>query len=790
MRMPLFDDLPPRLRLVGQDKVWEKPAIEERVGAVAQYLLGLGVRRGERVGIRMDASPEMLMAMLGAMKAGAAMLPIDPTLPAERQRDLLEDSQAVHALVSQIQPDWGIPQSTWAAISSPNRTAPLPELRPEDLAYLIYTSGTTGKPKGVQIAHGALANYLAFAQQTYCPAGEPVRTALISSVSIDLTLTSLCMPLLTGGTLYFSEEKPRLQMLLEAVQNPDINFLKCTPTHLTFINTVQHTNLSLKTLIVGGEAFHRSAAAQMQALFPNARIFNEYGPTEATVGCIVQEYDPSDSHSSGQVPIGQPIPGMEAHLLDEAQQPVAQGEKGELYLSGKGLAAGYFERPMLNQQRFVRLPTGQRAYRTGDLAYSDGQRLHYAGRTDDQLKISGYRVEPGEVTAALMRHPAVSQAFATGHNGQLIAFVAGDSLSHHTLHRFLAKLLPQWMLPKSYYLTFSWPSKPNGKLDQQALLAQSQLLKASEQPAPTALANGQLSRWIAQHFQLGELHKDQSLLLQGLDSMQLMELVAYLEAQYQRPINIGKLLENPSIQQLEQVIAQQPTPDHVYRYCQPQARATVFCFPPAIGGLMAYRQLLEQQPAFNMVMFDFIPREKKLIHVYQQMIEAETPAGKPIILMGYSGGGNMAFELAKALEATGRAVAAVLMIDAFRKKTRHQQLPASIVQMKTEALAALPENQRSHHQATLDRYYELINLELGDFQGQTQADLHLLTSQNRHQFGDRRQDGEPLFQPWDTATSGLFTLHQGKGDHAQMLSMPYLAFNLAIIHRIVNQYTS
>jgi hypothetical protein len=310
-----------------------------------------------------------------------------------------------------------------------------------DPAYVIFTSGSTGAPKAVTISHANLAAYAAWAGPRY-GIDSGTRFALFTSLAFDLTATSLFLPLLAGGAVVLRPEAVSSWSLTDLVESGTVNTLKLTPTHLDLLGRLPVQPSAFRTLIVGGEQLRTPVALRAAEQFA-CRIFNEYGPTEATIGCVVHEFDPA-ADTADVVPIGKPAPGNDVLLVD-----------GELVLTGAQVALGSSEL----------LETGERAYRTGDLASRspDGV-LSFKGRADDQIQINGYRIEPAEVAAALESHPAVTRAVVFADATALCAMVITD-VDAPSLRDHLATRLPSYMVPSRITVVDELPLTANGKLD-------------------------------------------------------------------------------------------------------------------------------------------------------------------------------------------------------------------------------------------------------------------------------------------------------------------------------------
>lgn len=398
--------------------------VQRTVQLLASRLANEGVGPETVVGVALERSAEMVLAMLGIMAAGGAFVPLDPAYPDARLAFLTRDAGASlvvtrHDLATRVR-DWGArPLLVEADDATANGTVeadPMALPAPETLAYLLYTSGSTGQPKGVEVTHAAFADYVAWAARSYADAPGLV-WPLFTSPAFDLTLTSIFTPLATGGSiLVYPNEAGGSALLVRRVFEEDaVDVVKLTPSHLALLRGLELPQSRVRRLIVGGEDLTRSAAlAAREVLGAHVEIFNEYGPTEATVACTLHRFDP-DTDTSPSVPIGRPADNASIHVLDPDGVPVPRGVAGEICIGGPRVARGYRNRPDLTSRSFVADPftEGGHLYRTGDVGrwLPDGA-LAYLGRRDEQVKVRGVRVELGEIEAALARHPAIEACAA------------------------------------------------------------------------------------------------------------------------------------------------------------------------------------------------------------------------------------------------------------------------------------------------------------------------------------------------------------------------------------------
>ena len=417
-------ELPDAVAIVDDGRETTYRQVASRARALAAGLGAAGVHRGDAIGICMGRCAEFVVAILGVLEAGAAYVPMDPAHPDGRLRFLTEDAGVRLVLASPELKSrvagWGACAVSVADVSgSLDRGPPAPTTIDEapsadDLAYVLYTSGSTGRPKGVEVTHGALADYVDWACRTYA-AEEPLRFPLFTSPAFDLTLTSIFTPLLTGGAIVvYREDLGNSGLLVRRVLEDDaVDVLKLTPSHLALIRDLDLAGCRVRRLIVGGEDLKAAAAQRVHEAFGGqVEIFNEYGPTEATVACMIHRYDP-DVDRGPSVPIGFPADNARIHVLDPQGNPVPRGAKGEICVRGPRVARGYRGLPELTDRAFVAVPGSPdtRMYRTGDLGrWTAAGPLEFLGRRDDQVKVRGVRLELSEVEAALSRQPRVREA--------------------------------------------------------------------------------------------------------------------------------------------------------------------------------------------------------------------------------------------------------------------------------------------------------------------------------------------------------------------------------------------
>jgi amino acid adenylation domain-containing protein len=438
--------------LIDGDRILTGDEFVSAVARTAHWLQSRhGVTSGDRVAIQMGRSADAVLLILGCWWIGASYVPIDPGQPELRRTSLVERAGCV-ATISKLPP-------------LPDQEAAPAAVGPDDEAYLLFTSGSTGEPKGVPIRHRGVADYLHFAQTHYLSKDQKPVVPLFTALTFDLTVTSLFLPLLTAGTLIVVEPDG-VPGLKQMAQNPTITWAKATPSHVELLLRLLPDEHDLRTLVMGGEALSARLTNDIWAWHPNVRVFNEYGPTEAVVGCMIYEASPEDTWTD--IPIGIPAPGVELRVVDQHGCDVPSGSPGELLIFSRGVTEGYLGSEP-DTSPFVELD-GRRFYRSGDLArFVAPNLLGYLGRADEQIKVGGIRLDPIEVEAQLELHPHVRRAAVRLRNDVLVSWYEGEPTTPGELRTWLAARVPTHAVPVAFVPVVALPTTTNGKLDRSAL---------------------------------------------------------------------------------------------------------------------------------------------------------------------------------------------------------------------------------------------------------------------------------------------------------------------------------
>ncbi|QFU91631.1 amino acid adenylation domain-containing protein [Amycolatopsis sp. YIM 10] len=515
--------------------------LDALANGIGQHLREAGVSAGEAVGVLVDRGPLLSAAMLGAWKAGAAYVPIDPSYPAERIGHMLADAKATVAVTTDRYTSRFTARTILANHVEGSEAAPT---RVRDLAapaYIIYTSGSTGRPKGVRVNHHGLVNHISWAAASLAARGDG-GAPVFSSVAFDLVQPNLWAPLVTGQRVWFlPQDTPLDQLGPVLAEAAPFSFVKLTPSHLDVLaatlTPAQAAGIA-PVFVVAGEPLSARTVRAWRALAPGTQLINEYGPTEATVGSTIW---PVPAEATAEVlPIGSPLPAMTSYVLDDRMRPVPVGVAGELFVGGLGVADGYAGNAVLTAQRFVPDPfsvqSGRRLYRTGDLARWTGEGvIEFLGRQDDQAKIRGHRVEPGEVAAVLAEHPGVADAAVLAvdgdHGPYLVGYVVpATSVSQQKgwLTTYCATRLPDYLVPAQIVELDALPLNANGKLDRSKLPVPDRTT-AEFEPPRTATEKALAEIW-ARVLDLDRVGRQDAFFALGGHSILLIRVIAETNA--------------------------------------------------------------------------------------------------------------------------------------------------------------------------------------------------------------------------------------------------------------------
>jgi len=534
---------------------------------LAAYLRKCGVKDQDRIAILMSHSFECIVSMMAVMAAGAVFVPMDAAIPGERMKYILDDTASAFVLTNLGRADVpDVPILRYKEIPFESLTGEgfVPRVSGKDLAYIMYTSGSTGRPKGVAITHDNLINYCTWAAETYVrPSGEVF--AFFTSIGFDLTITSLFVPMISPSKIkiFFPEKAEGPHVLYRVFGSAEVTLVKCTPSHLVLLQDAPVCSGG-KRLIIGGEDLKASLAAAVTAqLGENTDLFNEYGPTEATVGCMIHLFNAGDKDERS-VPIGGPISNTAIYLLDGKLRHVPVGTPGEIYIGGRSVSPGYWNSPALNEERFVRSPwdPSMILYRTGDIGrIGNKQKMIYEGRADEQVKINGHRVELREIGSVLASHESIRNVYIKASPFLVAYLIVNEGYSPDAIQAYLRARLPGYMIPAHFVTMTHFPLNSNGKVDSQQLPVPSAPADRRDGPRPEFTRDGLLiASVVKQMLELDTVDPDDNFFSIGGDSVTAIRLSSRLRSMGCL-ITTQAILANPIIGDMAKMVRQPARPD-------------------------------------------------------------------------------------------------------------------------------------------------------------------------------------------------------------------------------------
>jgi amino acid adenylation domain-containing protein len=670
-----------------------------RANQLARFLLRQGVGPGVLVGVCAERSVQMVLALYGVLKAGAAYVPLEPTLPKERLAFMLEDTK-VPIVLTQEHLRATLPQNRakvinldldWHEMAAEDAANPMTTVSPGDPAYVIYTSGSTGRPKGACNTHRGICNRLLWMQDAYRLTAED-RVLQKTPFGFDVSVWEFFWPLMQGACLVVARPEGHRDRdyLVQLVCQAGITTVHFVPSMLAIFLEAPGVEKckSLRRVICSGEALPVEYQDRFFARLPFVELHNLYGPTEASVDVSCWRCLPEPNQRT--VPIGRPIANMQLYILDELHQPVPVGVPGELYIGGVGLAQGYINRPELTAEKFIPNPfaglPSERLYKTGDLVrYRADGNIEFLGRIDFQVKIRGCRIELGEIETVLTGHPGVREAVVLAREDKvadkrLVAYVVVEEQQQAPvgeLRSYLQERLPDYMIPSAFVFLGALPLTASGKVDRRALpapvtdgLGTPENFTAARTPIEMKVA----ALW-TEVLGLKRVGIHQSFFDLGGHSLLAVRLFVQIEKAFGIRLPIGTLFEGPTIAQLAKVLDKPAQSKQRMELVplQTQGSKPPLFFLPSLGEEIFYcrpivRHLGSDQPIYGIQPRDskewapeFVPLEE-MARRFAERFCALYPQG-PFHLAGYSFGGKMAFEMARQLWAMGRKVRVLAIID-------------------------------------------------------------------------------------------------------------------------------
>jgi amino acid adenylation domain-containing protein len=669
------------------------------------YLLASGITQGDIIGLAVECSIEMLVCMIGLLRAGAVYVPLDPKYPQERIEYMLNHSKAKMLIVTranqgrfQSAAEENIVEEFWPQLHNFSAEVDDDEVFNSGLAYVLYTSGSTGKPKGVEITHANLINLLTSVQAK--PGITPNdRLLAITTISFDIAGLELFLPLITGALLVISDLETARdgRLLLDILEEKDITIMQATPsTWRMMLDSGWVKKYPIK-IFCGGEPLPKDLAHQL--LDKAEELWNMYGPTETTIYSIIKKISKDDEI----ITIGWPISNTQVYLLDPQQGLVPDGEAGEIYIGGMGVSAGYLNQPLLTDERFITDPfstnPNDRLYRTGDLGrYIGNKDIDYLGRIDQQVKIRGHRIELGEIENVLRQHSQVKQAVVLAREDQpgekrLAAYVtladpATVDMRYHNIvdapksltdsfRDHLKANVPEYMVPYDYVVLIAFPLTPNHKIDKIKLpkpVHRITPLQVSHQPKNE---NEKIvSAIFSKTLGLKDISVQDDFFDMGGNSLLAVKIMASIERETGKRLPLATLFKNTTIQKLaakihsneeerwESLVAIRSTGNKTPVYLIHGGGLNIILFKSLAKDLPADQPVYAFQ-ALGLNKPTHIPESlEEIAAVYVKELLEANPDG-PYHLAGYSLGGFIAWEMARQLKAKGKTLKSLSILDTY-----------------------------------------------------------------------------------------------------------------------------
>ncbi|QUI24146.1 amino acid adenylation domain-containing protein [Vallitalea pronyensis] len=799
---------PDNIAVVFEDKQLTYMELNQRANQLARILRKKGVKPDGIVGIMVERSIDMIVGIMGILKAGGAYLPIDPEYPMERISYMMKDSHA-ETLLSQSNYIHNIKfegeiidvrdESIYTEEVSNIKTVN----NPGDLAYIIYTSGSTGKPKGVMIEHRSVIN-LTTSQKEAFKIDEQDNILQFSSICSDPSVEQTFMTLFSGASLVLIDKEKILDPhKFEAyIADHNVTHIDSVPVFLD--KMITHKSSNLKRVVSGGDICSIDLAKKW---YKTVDFYNAYGPTETTVTAIQLLIRDTDVHEGlSQLTIGKPIGNTKVYILNKEHKALPIGVPGELCISGEGVARGYLNRPELTKEKFVDNPfiPGERMYKTGDLArWLPNGNIEFLGRVDEQVKIRGYRIELGEIEAQLLKHKEIKEAAVVAKedessNKYLCGYIVPKGeLKIQEIRKHLSKELLDYMIPSCYVELEEMPLTPNGKIDRKALPEpDGSIHTGAAYTEPTNEVEARLVKIWEEVLKVDKVGINDNFFELGGHSLKAGAIISRIYRHFKVDIPLMEIFKTPTIKAIGKLITHLERDailknDNNCILLNEKRKKHVFAFPPIIGSAIAFKHLAKHVDSHSLYSFDYIEDEDK-IKQYADFIMSISDE-ESYVLMGYSAGGNVAFEVAKELEKRHKKVSDILMIDAYR---RHQvdakeEITAFKKEKLEQAFLNVIQGDEGHEEAaaTMDFFVSkamdqtqkyMAYFQTMTNEGTIHANIYMLKSNESIVEDPERY--------WEKVTTGVVQVVEGIGNHEHMLSDPsYVKQNGKLVREILDE---
>ncbi|WP_432401626.1 amino acid adenylation domain-containing protein [Wukongibacter sp. M2B1] len=800
--------------------------LNEKSNQLAGFLDEKGVKAGDVIGIMVKPSLEMIISIIAVLKIGVAYLPIDSEQSEKRTNEILKDSGAKILLAKDKVKEKVIFNGEVIDVEDSDiYTRDISNLEaksgPDSNVYLIYTSGSTGKPKGVFIRNYNLVNYVTWFINK-AKLKENDKAMLMSSYAFDLGYTSIYSSLLNGSQLHIVE-KPlysNANRSLRYIKENEITYIKLTPSLFNImVNdpsfSTERLCEKLRLVVLGGEKINTEDVEKFLTKYPSNLIINHYGPTETTIGSVynVIDFDNLKGFKESAV-IGTPINNTKVYILDKNMNLLPKGIYGELCISGKGVAEGYLNRQDLTSKKFVQNPFKQEEiiYRTGDVArrLEDG-RIELAGRIDNQVKIRGYRVETGEIEKHLLKHESIKETLVTAREDKegskyLCAYITSyREMTFEEMRAYLREELAEYMIPSYFVQLEKMPLTSNGKIDRKGLPEPGGSINTGvEYVAPRNPIEQKLLALWQEILRVERIGINDSFFALGGTSLTMLKVMSKIYGEFGIEVQLNKLYQFNTIGEISQIIMNQIVRGNADRIAATKIEDAVhllnemkekkvFAFPPISTFGSVYKSIADLLPEYALYAFNYM-EDKDKIEKYVNMIKAIQKEG-PYTLIGYSAGGILAFDVAKALLRDGNELYGIVLIDSYPSG---DDVDYGVIQEDEEDIDEIIAEYLEHvkeegHNGLSnlfesDFFMEVLKRKIMNYRKYSSdanicrekinADIHVVKSEE--------SNGEVLNR-WRDLTEKKFKKYEGYGKHSEMIIGDFAQKNLGIFKEILKK---
>jgi len=778
--------------------------LNERANQLARVLRDKGVSADSIVAIMVEHSLEMIVGIMGILKAGGAYLPIDPEYPEDRIEYMLQDSGAVILLAQSRTKDkvefiGQIIELEDEKLYQGNSSNIDSDKKPQNLAYIIYTSGSTGKPKGVMVEDRSVVNFITGMSNNIEFASEKTILA-VTSISFDIFGLETLLSLIKGLRIVIADKNSQkdINKLSEIIISQKIDIIQTTPSRMKLLTDISDTKVfdNLKEILIGGEALPQSLLEKLRSK-TKAKIYNVYGPTETTIWSTVKELN------QGQINIGKPISNTDIYIVDKFSNLVPVGVAGELCIAGAGLARGYLNRPELTTEKFVDNPfeSGTRMYRTGDLArwLADGN-IEFLGRIDHQVKVRGYRIELGEIENKLLSNEAVKETVViaiddNSGNKAICAYVVGEKeLTAAELRAYTSKDLPDYMIPSYFIQLDKLPLTKNGKVDRKALpQPDGNIISRAEYEAPRNSMEEKLVEIWKEVLEVEKIGINDNFFELGGHSLKIISLVLRIIKELGINIYPQKIIQKPTIKGISEAIQEGSFVNQVYVLNEKKEK-NIFALPPLGGSGLAYRKLAPLIDTHSLYVFDFIDTENGIDQYVKKILEIQK-AG-PYVLIGYSAGGTLAYDVAFQMIKRGHRVSDIIIFETDLENREFKNLKGGkvdLMKIVEQSMKDMEDRKRfeefnqtqdlEQFRASVENNINVYIDYLKNFtvkDDKLKSNIHLILSDTLDE-----EKREQFTISWQNAIEGSMKIYNGKGKHDNMLVGNDLQHNADLLNGIL-----